>query len=285
MLDPIEKKPLYHFHPGSKVYSLGSYGCNFRCDFCQNWDISFAQGDEMDFEIEQEMSPEKAIANAKNLKASGIAWTYNEPAIWVEYARDCAILAREENLYTVYVTNGYATRNGLDEIGPYLDAYRVDIKSMEDKFYQELIRIPSVKPILETTARAHDKWKMHIEIITNIIPTKNDSHENLRNIARFIKKELGPKTPWHITRFFPSANLINLPMTPITTLKEAYEIGRGEGLEFVYLGNVGPEFGQETYCPKCNALAIQRDGYDTKIINVDEKGHCKTCKENLNIKI
>jgi len=286
MLDPIEKKPLYHFYPGSSVYSLGSFGCNFRCDFCQNWEISFQDGESLSKNtLETQLPPEEVIARAKSLKTAGIAWTYNEPAIWLEYTIDCAKLAKKAGLYTVYVTNGYAAPEALDEIGPYLDAYRVDIKSFDDKFYQELIRVPALKPILETTIRALNKWEMHIEIVTNIIPTKNDSVPNLQKIARWIKENLGPKTPWHVTRFFPHAKLSHLPMTPLPTLKDAYEIGKSEGLEFVYIGNVGPEFGQETYCPKCGTLAIQRDGYDTKIINVDETGHCKTCRENLKIKM
>lgn len=237
-VDPIEKKPVYHFLPGSRCFSLGSFGCNFRCMFCQNWEIAYADGTKVHTFAGREVSPEQAVELAVKYNCASMAWTYNEPAIWLEYTIDCARLAKKRGIHTVYVTNGYITPEGLDAIGPHLDVYRVDIKSYTDEFYQKLINVPSAEGVREVAKRAKEKWKMHIECVTNIIPGWNDDPENLRSIARWIKTELGEETPWHVTRFFPCAQMIDERPTPLETLKMARDVGHEEGLEFVHLGNV-----------------------------------------------
>jgi len=279
--DPIEKKPVFHFRPGSFCLSLGTFGCNFKCQFCQNWQISWADG-VAEAKSGTKISPEQAVALAEKYGSSGLAITYNEPAIWLEYSLDIFKLAGQ--LYTCWVTNGYATTEAIDIIAPYLDIYRVDLKSFDDRFYQKLINVPKAAVIFETTKYVHDKYpKIHLECITNIIPTWNDSKENFKKIAAWIVKNLGPKTPWHVTRFFPYAKLTNLPPTPAETLYQAREVGLKEGLEFVYIGNMEVESEDDTFCPKCGNLAIRRTGYSTQILAVTKDGNCSSCGYNLNI--
>ncbi|MFC1937646.1 radical SAM protein, partial [Chloroflexota bacterium] len=183
--DPIEKKPLFHFHPGSLVFSLGGWGCNFHCEDCQNWQISCPKAGEP-WRNSRPIPPREAVELAKHYQCAGIAWTYNEPTIWFEYTFDSARLAKENGLYTVYVTNGYTTPEALDTIGPYLDAWRVDVKGFTDSFYQKLSRVHNWRGILEVAERAKHKWNMHVEVVTNIIPTMNDDDQQLEGIAKWI---------------------------------------------------------------------------------------------------
>jgi len=292
--DPIEKKPVFHFAPGSFCLSAGTFGCNFRCLFCQNWEISWADG-VAEAQYGQKISPQQLIDLAHKYRSAGIAITYNEPAIWLEYSLEVFKLAKNlkigkfENwkiLYTVWVTNGYTTPQAIDLIAPYLDVYRVDLKSFDDRFYQKLINVPAAAPIFETTKYLHDKYpNIHIECVTNIIPGWNDNPEMLAKIARWIVKNLGEKTPWHVTRFFPYAKLTDVPPTPPETLYKAREIGLKEGLKFVYIGNLPVEKEDDTFCPKCGSLAIRRDGYSTQILAVTPQGKCPKCGEDLNIKM
>jgi len=285
-LDSIEKKPVYHFKPGSPCLSYGTYGCNFRCLFCQNYEISHTDGASLNLDNEKLLSPEEAIKMAQKSGAEGIAWTYNEPAIWLEYSLDCAKLAKKEGLYTCWVTNGYATKEAIDKIAPYLDIYRVDLKSFDDRLYQKLIGVPQAKGVFETTKYVHDQYpEIHLECVTNLIPTWNDSDNNLQKIASWIVKNLGKKTPWHVTRFFPYADLTNVPPTPPETLLKARKIGMKEGLEFVYIGNLPVDEEDDTFCPKCHNLAVRRTGFRTEVLGVDKEGHCSDCGEDLNIKI
>lgn len=281
--DPIEKKPVFHYKPGSLVYSIGSFGCNFRCLFCQNWQIAYADAVSAEGTCEVHVPPQRVIDLARDSGSVGLAWTYNEPGIWLNYALDTAKLAKAAGLYTVYVTNGYATPEHLDTIGPYLDVYRVDIKSFDDEFYRKLIKVPHVQGILDVAKRAKDKWKMHLEVVTNVIPTWNDKESTLRNIARWIVDNLGDLTPWHITRFFPYAQLSNLPPTPPTTLERAVAIGREEGLKFVYLGNIATRTGMNTYCPKDKQLVIARSGYNVNLVAVTPDGKCAYDGSELNM--
>jgi len=288
--DPIEKKPVFHFAPNSLCLSTGTFGCNFRCLFCQNWEISWADG-VAEVQYGQKISPQNLVDLAYKYRSAGIAITYNEPAIWLEYSLDVfkkvkSSKLKVQNLYTVWVTNGYATPQAIDLIAPYLDVYRVDLKSFDDKFYQKLINVPKAAPIFDTTKYLHDKYpNIHIECVTNIIPSWNDSPEILTKIARWIAKNLGEKTPWHITRFFPYAKLTNVPPTPPETLYKARELGLKEGLKFVYIGNLPVENEDDTFCPKCGNLAIRRDGYNTKVLAVTTEGKCPKCGEDLNIKM
>jgi len=303
--DPIEKKPVFHFAPGSFCLSAGTFGCNFRCLFCQNYDISWADGI-AEAQYGQKIPPQDLVDLAYKYRSAGIAITYNEPAIWLEYSLE--VFKKIQNskfkirnspacrqgrqsvirnrLYTVWVTNGYATPEAIDVIAPYLDVYRVDLKSFDDKFYQKLINVPSAAPIFETTKYLHDKYpNIHIECVTNIIPGWNDSPETLAAVARWIKKNLGDLTPWHVTRFFPYAKLTDVPPTPPETLYKAREIGLKEGLKFVYIGNLPVEKEDDTFCPKCGNLAIHRNGYSTQVLAVTPEGKCPKCREDLNIKM
>lgn len=279
--DPIEKKPLFHFHPGTMCLSLGTLGCNMRCLHCQNWQIAHADALEDGAQLRY-LPPEKIPVAAANSGCRGVAWTYNEPTIWLEYARDGAIICHEHGLYTVFVTNGYITPEALDVIAPHLDAYRVDIKGFRPETYQFLARIKDVQPIFDAAVNAKDKYGCHVEIVTNIIPTVNDDDETLRSIAEWIARELGRKTPWHVTRFHPYLELSHLSSTPIETLERAVAIGRTAGLEFIYVGNVPGHPGENTICPNCGRVAIRRDGYTLGEVNVRE-GYCAFCGEDLNI--
>ena len=281
-VDPIEKKPLYHFHPGSQVFSLGSWGCNFHCLDCQNWQISCndiappGQGSE-------EISPSRAIELTRQNGCQGIAWTYNEPTMWFEYTLDSAKLAKPQNLYTIYVTNGYMTPEALDIIGPYLDAWRVDVKGFTPEFYRKVTKITHWEGILETAERAKHKWNMHVEVITNVIPTLNDDDEQLGGIAHWIKEKLGELTPWHVTRFYPQYQAQDIPPTPVATLEHALEIGKRAGLKFVYIGNVPGHNGENTTCYNCGRLIVQRSGYNTHVLGLNGS-KCKFCGADLNFR-
>jgi pyruvate formate lyase activating enzyme len=289
-VDPIEKKPLFHFKPASLVFSMGTLGCNMHCGHCQNWNISHvvlaeSPKDCRIFEIGVEkpteyISPERAVELAIEHDCDGIAWTYNEPTVWFEYTLDTAKLAKEKGLYTVYVTNGYINPDPLDMIGPYLDAYRVDVKAFSAEAYKKLAKVADFKPVLESAVRAKRKWGMHVEIVTNIIPSLNDDPEQLKGIASWIFDELGPDTPWHVTRFTPCLEYKDLPQTPEETLEKAYEIGKNRGLKFVYLGNVPMHGFENTYCPQCGALIIERQGFDIMSYNI-EHGRCAYCSSEL----
>ena len=281
--DPIEKKPLFHFFPGSSCFSLGTLGCNFHCQHCQNWEISAADSSTLRRGC-QEMQPQAAIDMAKRYQCQGIAWTYNEPAIWFEYTLDSAKLARENGLYTVYVTNGYSTPEALDTIGPYLDAWRVDIKGFSDHFYRELARVPHWREILAVAKRAKAKWNMHVEVVTNIIPTMNDDDEQLEGIANWIRDELGELTPWHVTRFYPHHHLMHLPPTPISTMEHACDIGRKAGLKFIYTGNVPGHQSENTVCYSCGKTIVNRFGYQIRVAGL-EGSKCRFCGAELNFKI
>ena len=277
-VDPIEKKPLFHFYPGTQVFSLGGWGCNFHCQDCQNWEISMVKDV---LKSSEEILPQKAIELAKRNNCAGIAWTYNEPSMWFEYTLDCAKLAKENHLYTVYVTNGYLSPEALDIIGPYLDAWRVDVKGFTDAFYQNLAKVRNWRGILEVAERAKHKWNMHVEVVTNIIPTMNDDDAQLNGIASWINDKLGELTPWHVTRFHPEYNLSNIPATPLSTLERAYQIGLKAGLKFVYVGNVPGHVSETTRCVGCGKPVVERFGYQTSVIGLDGPC-CQFCGTDLN---
>ena len=256
-VDPIEKKPLFNFLPGSKSYSIATVGCNFRCDNCQNYDISQLPKDQ-NIIVGQEVLPEQIISLAKRSNCASIAYTYNEPTIFFEYAYDVARKAKKEGLKNIFVTNGYITPEALHEIAPYLDAANIDLKSFSDDFYRKSCgaRLQSVLDSI----KLYKSLGIWTEITTLIIPSLNDSEEELRKIAEFIK-DLGTDTPWHITQFHPTYKLIDLPRTPVNTLRRAREIGLEAGLRYVYEGNVPGESGENTYCHNCKKKLIHRFGY------------------------
>ena len=280
-VDPIEKKPLFHFFPGTLVYSLGTIGCNLRCKHCQNWEIAHAKAYGY-FHYLEHYSPEIAVKEAIETGSSGIALTYNEPTIWIEYAIDVFRLAKEKGLYTVFVTNGFINEEPLRELASYLDAYRVDVKGITEKSYTQIANLKKFRAILKAAEMAYHELKMHVEVVTNVIPGVNDSEEELRKIAIWIRDNLSRKVPWHVTRFYPYLGFSHLYPTPLNTLERAYQIGKEEGLEFVYLGNVPGHAYENTNCPKCGKTVIKRRGF-----YIEEKstvdGHCVYCDYDLNI--
>jgi pyruvate formate lyase activating enzyme len=271
-INPIEKKPVFHFYPGSKWLSLGSLGCNFRCPGCQNWDIAHWKHGEMRTE---HLSPEKLVRQAKDTGCIGISWTFNEPAIWFEYTLDAARLARELGLYTNYVTNGFITEEALAMIAPFLDVYRVDIKAFDEETYMRTGHIKQFRGILNVAKKAKE-YGMHVEVVTNVTPGFNDNEQELHGIASWIKNSLGPETPWHVTRFYPHLELSHLPPTPVAVLEKARETGKEEGLWYVYLGNVPGHKWENTYCHQCGFLLIERSIFEI-LKNRIHKGKCPKC--------
>jgi len=278
-VDPIEKKPVFHYHPGSMALSLGSVGCTMSCGHCQNWRISRAGPEDGGLsDLSADAVPEMALRH----DCRGVAFTYNEPVVWVEYVLDVAAQCRKHGLYTVMVTNGYITEEGLDALGDSIDVWRVDVKGLTDEQYRTLCRVPSPEPVLRAAERARHYWRMHVEVVTNVVPGVNDSDETLRGIASWIASGLGRETPWHITRFFPYLDFSHVPATPIAVLRRAREIGREEGLDFVYLGNVDEAGGADTVCPSCGATAIGRDGYAI-VTRGTRDGGCAECGTPLGL--
>jgi pyruvate formate lyase activating enzyme len=277
---PIEKKPLFHFYPGSIWLSMGTIGCNFLCPGCQNWEIAHKKLFKNEDSKTQYIPPEEAVRLAKKRGSLGLSFTYNEPAVWFEYTLDCARLAKQEMLLTNYVTNGFISQEALDEIGPWLDAYRVDIKGFTPRLYEKIAGISSFDGILKNTVRAKEKWGIHVEIVTNIIPTWNDDDSQLSGIASWIVRALGPDTPWHVTRFVPHLKLSALMHTPAATLERARKIGIDQGLHYVYIGNLFGHPSEHTYCPECGTLLIERDTFSV-LKNLLENGKCPKCKTSI----
>ena len=274
-VDPIEKKPLFHFLPGSLSFSIATVGCNFRCLHCQNWNISQVTLEEV---YTKEITPEEAVRRAVASGSKSISWTYNEPAIWHEYTYDSAMLAKKAGLKTVYVTNGYITPEALRRMAPYLDAYRVDIKSFSDEFYIKVCGA-RLAPVLESTKLAKELG-MHVETITLVIPGRNDSKEELTQIAKWVKENLGEDTPMHFTRFHPMHKMDHVAPTPLSTLEMAHGIAKNEGMRFVYLGNFGGHKYENTFCPRCDTLLIDRAGFNVGEVRVKD-GKCARCGEGI----
>jgi pyruvate formate lyase activating enzyme len=276
-VSPIEIKPLFHFYPGSRWLSLGSLGCNFLCPGCQNWEISHADI-EKQIPFTEYMPPEKLIQLAIAENCKGISWTYNEPTLWLEYTLDTARIAKKRGLLTNYVTNGYITEEALGLIGPYLDAYRVDLKAFSSRSYQKIATVSDFEGVLDSITAAKYKWGLHIELITNLTPGYNDSEDELHEMAHWIVDQMGPDTPWHVTRFVPHLKLSHLKYTPISKLEQARQIGIAEGLRYVYLGNVPGHFAENTYCPQCRELLIGRENY--QILKYELRGNkCAFCNQ------
>lgn len=279
-IDPIEKKPFFHFMPGSRSLSLATVGCNFKCSSCQNYNIS-QMPQETGQVFGEDLPPEKIVEIALQNNLPSISYTYTEPTVFSEYALDTMKLARKKGLKNNWVSNGFWSKELFDLISPYLDAANIDLKSFDDDFYIKYCG-GKLKPVLDTLERLKDK-KIWLEVTTLIIPTLNDKEEIFENIADFIKNKLGQETPWHISQFSGAISwkLQDLPDTPIKTLKKAWEIGKKTGLKYVYIGNIPGLDSEDTYCPKCGAKIIDRTGYLT--VRYDKKGKCSECGENLNI--
>jgi len=273
-IDPIEKKPLFHFLPGSAILSFGTVGCNFKCPFCQNWQLS--QNHNVDTSIY--VSPEKMVDLAIEYKCNSIAYTYNEPSVFYPYARDVGILAKEKGLKNVFVTDGYESVYEIEDMKNWVDACNVDLKSFNKEYYKKVLKA-NLDYVLDTIKRLKEVgiWQ---EITTLIVPGDNDSEKELTQIAEFIAS-VGVEIPWHISRFHPDYKETSKPPTPMETMIKAYEIGKKAGLKYVYLGNVAMPV--ITYCPKCKEKLIVRSIYkvEKNILNIDENGkaHCPKCGE------
>jgi pyruvate formate lyase activating enzyme len=278
-ISPIELKPLFHFYPGSKWLSLGSLGCNFLCPGCQNWHISHADIDK-ELSFTEYIPPEKVVKLAIKNNCKGISWTYNEPTLSLEYTLDTAKVAKKKGLLTNYVTNGYITPEAMNLLGPFLDAYRVDVKGFSARAYKKIANVLNFKVILKNIHTAKYKWGMHVEIITNLTPGFNDNEVELHNLAQWISDQMDPETPWHITRFVPHFKLSHCEITPIPSLEQARQIGIDKGLKYVYLGNVPGHLAENTYCPRCGKLLIERNNY--RILQYNLKGNeCKFCNQTI----
>ncbi|MFO8020446.1 MAG: AmmeMemoRadiSam system radical SAM enzyme [Promethearchaeia archaeon] len=292
-IDPIEKKPLYHFYPGTSVYSIASIGCSFRCKNCQNWRISQATPSEdgssgtIDFENYRggemdlvEMSPEELVEKVKKSGARSVAYTYNEPLIWHEWIIDTAELLKKEGITTVLVTNGYSTPEASEElINVGIDAANIDIKSMQDEFYKEICGVPTLKPVLETAKRFKNNG-IHVEITNLIIPDKNDSDEELKQLCEWIYENLGANTPLHFSAYRPMYKKPSKQSTPKKLLVNAYDIAKNVGLKYPYIGNVRDRRGSNTFCPKCGMVLIERSGFSVSLKGI-ENGNCAECGYDL----
>jgi len=270
-VDPIEKKPLFNFHPGSKSYSIATVGCNFSCLHCQNYDISqfprkhqIIPGDEI--------TPEQVVQAAEKAGCRRICYTYTEPTIFFEFAYDCAKLAREKGIKNVFVSNGYTTPEATRIIAPYLDANNIDLKG-DDSFYKKLCSA-KLQPVLDTI-KLMKELGVWVELTTLIIPTYNDSEDFLKWAAGFIKS-VSADIPWHVTQFYPTYKLLDQPRTPVKTLRMARDIGLKTGLKYVYEGNVPGEGGENTYCHSCGDVLIERVGYTLGAIKI-KNSQCIKC--------
>lgn len=271
-VDPIEKKPLFHFLPGTQAFSIATAGCNMRCKFCQNADISQASKGKTETIHAEPLAPERVVSLAQAYDCASIAYTYTEPTIFMEYVLEIAPLAVRADLANVFVTNGFMTPQAREIILPYLDAANIDLKGFSDRYYRQLCGA-RLQPVLDTIRELYAAG-VETEVTTLVIPEENDSDEELRSIAGFLAS-VSPDIPWHISRFFPTYELTNRPPTPVETLRRAARIGREAGLHYVYLGNVPGEAGENTLCPQCGNMVIRRSMYHTEV--EEEVNRCRVC--------
>ena len=270
-VDPIEKKPFFHVLPRSKSFSVATVGCNFDCKFCQNWEISQAVPEET---VNADLPPEKLVDLAAKYDCRSIASTYVEPTIFYEYMMDIGIEARKRGILNVYHSNGYINPEPLERLTEFLDAACIDLKGFTEEYYSTMTE-GTLGPVLETLQTFQRKGT-HLEIVNLVIPMKNDDMEEIRQMAIWIREELGPEVPLHFSRFYPMYKLRNLPPTPVSTLVEARKVALAAGLEYVYLGNVPGHEAENTFCPHCRELVIQRTGYIIGQIHLKD-GKCKYC--------
>jgi pyruvate formate lyase activating enzyme len=278
-VDPISKKPLSHFNPGSLVMSVAAAGCNFRCQFCDNWMIS------QDKEVAgRPFPPEEIVKAAKDSNCQGISYTYTEPTIFMEYAYDTAKLAREAGLFNTFVTNGYMTPEAVKTIAPYLDAATVDFKGGGDPdFYKTVSAVPNVEAIYESLKELKLQG-VHIEITNLVVPKIGDSMEKIKQMAKWIKDYLGPDTPFHLLRFHPDYKMTNIPATSVEDMERAYLTAKNEGLNYAYVGNVPGHPAENTYCPNCDEAVIKRTSFEITQWNLTSDMHCPVCGQAIPIK-
>ena len=288
-IDPIEKKPLFHFIPGSKALSIGTFGCNFRCLFCQNYDMSqgvkgksLEETRRMIDNYSKQLEPEQVVDLAIMSNIEVIAYTYNEPLIWLEFVYDVARLAKKENIKNVLVTNGYVEKEPLKQLLPYIDAANVDVKAFKQETYIKVIK-GKLEPVLNNIVLMNEN-NVHVETTYLIIPGLNDDPEEIRMFAKWQVKKLGPDAPIHFSRFFPHYKMTKTPPTPVESLIKARNIAMEEGVKYVYIGNVAGHEGENTYCPSCGKLLVRRVGFEIIEWNITENLECRFCGEKIAIK-
>ena len=274
-VDPVEKKPLFHFHPGSSTFSIATAGCNLHCKNCQNWEISQASPEQVPA---THLPPDKLVEQAVRNKCKSVAYTYTDPVVFYEYAYDCSVKARENGLKNILVTAGYINKEPLRELSRFTDAAHFDLKAFSDKFYRDVCGA-SLQPVLDAlvTAKSCGVW---VEIINLIIPTLNDKDEDIGNLCKWIRENMGRETPLHLSRFFPNYLMRNLPPTPLKTLENAKKIAHDAGLDFVYIGNIATEDAENTFCPACKKVLVKRRRYEILENNIDA-GKCPDCKKEI----
>lgn len=276
-IDPIEKKPLFHFFPGSYAYSIAALGCNFQCSFCQNWQISQVNEAKVLGRKTNNVSAAEAVAAAVKHRCQSIAYTYTEPTVYFEFAYDCAAFAKKEGLYNSFVTNGYMSKEALRHISPYLDAANVDLKSLREEFYNKICKA-KLSPVLENIALMKELG-IWVELTTLIIPGENDREDELSDIAAFIVS-LDRNIPWHISCFYPNYKFSHKESTPLSVLEKAYLIGKEKGLRYIYIGNIPTDYGENTCCPACGRPVIERQAFFVKKDNIKD-GKCGYCGEAI----
>jgi len=277
-IDPIEKKPLYHFLPGSLSYSIATVGCNFRCRFCQNADIAQLPTDHGGAIVGDTVKPDQVVKAAEKAGCLSISYTYTEPTIFFEFALETAQIARSKGIRNVFVTNGYMTPEALDLIAPALDAANVDLKAFSRSYYKDICGA-KLEHVQETLRNMKSRG-VFVEVTTLIVPGLNDAPQELRALAEFLVHDLGPGTPWHISRFHPTYRLTDRPPTPVQTLRAAREIGRAAGLKHVYTGNVPGDVGENTFCQACGAVLIERWGFQVQKFRLKD-ARCTECGEAI----
>ena len=276
--DPIEKKPLYHFYPGSKILSIGTIGCNFHCSFCQNYQIS--QCKPSDFQGAYNLTPYELAERAHSIPENlGIAYTYNEPTVFFEMVRDTALLAREKGLKNVIVSNGFINRDPLHELLEVIDAFNIDLKAFDDSFYKKYTG-GHLEPVLKSLQMVHRAGR-HLEITFLVIPSLNDSAETFIEMTRWIAEELSPDVPLHISRYFPAWKS-KLPPTSTQLISKFAEIA-SQYLKYVFIGNIGENNYSSTFCPHCRNVLIERSGYNTQILGITDDSRCKVCAKSINL--
>ena len=278
-IDPIEKKPVIHYCPGSKIYSIATTGCNWLCKYCQNSDISQRR------KIEGiDMTPEDVANTAVKYGAHGIAYTYNEPSIFIEFARDCGVAARKKGLFNAFVSNGYDTPETVKMMGEFLDCITVDFKgSAEPEFTRKFIGVPNPQPIFDSLLEIRDKTNIHVEITDLIVPEVGDSLEYAKKLSKFVYDEFGTEMPIHFLRFHPDYKMMEYPSTPVETLEKHYEVAKSQGLKYVYLGNVPGHKWEHTYCSACNKIVVKRYGFDIQEWHLDDNNRCEYCSNLIPI--
>ncbi len=277
-IDPIEKKPLFHFYPGSPILSISTFGCNFQCPWCQNWHISRASLEES---VYDEVEPQRVVEYAKRYGVPFIAYTYNEPLVWYEYVYDVSKLARREGMKNVLVTNGFVEEEPLEELLPYVNAANVDVKAFREEVYRKYIK-GKLAPVLQNVETMHEKG-VHVETTYLVIPGINDDLSEIRKFCRWVLDALGPDVPVHFSRFFPHYKMSHLPPTPLELLIKAREIAMEEGLRYVYVGNVPGHEGENTHCPSCKRPVIKRVGFEITEWRLSDENRCEFCGERVAI--